>query len=226
MEKFFHAIKIVSLVTMLIVTFFLVKTLKQASFMPIHLIRVFGDLRYINEYELAEEILPQAKGFFSTNVKALQQTLAAMPWIDQVNVEKRWPAKLLIEVIEQKPLAIFNNNAVINLRGELIFVNVQQMPRNTLPLLLGYDYELPAMLVFFKLLQDELNKVNLSVTKLENKVDIGWQATLNNNIKLVIGRDDLAARIKRFVGLFKTKQDLLPNVRTVDLRYNNGVAIG
>jgi cell division protein FtsQ len=226
MRKIFQILKVVSLVTIIVASFFLVKTLKQASFMPIYLIRVFGDLQYINKYELAEEILPYAKGFFNTDVKAIQQTLATMPWIDQVTVEKRWPNKLLIEIHGQQLLAIFNNNSVINLRGEIIKVNVKNMPAHNLPRLVGHEHELASILDFFNLLQTELSKINLTVSKLENKIDIGWCASLNNDIKLVIGRDELNERITRFVGLFKTKKDLLQKVSTIDLRYTNGVAIG
>jgi len=226
MRKFFTTIKVVSLLTILIGSFFLIKTLKQASFMPIYLIRVFGDLKYIDKYELAEEILPYAKGFFNTDVRAAQQALASIPWVEQVTVEKRWPNKLLIAITEQQLLAIFNDNAVINLRGAAIKVNLKNIPENKLPVLVSNDYELTASLNFFKALQHELNKINVKIIKLENKIDIGWHATLDNNIKLVIGRDELEDRITRFVSLFKTRKDLLQKASIIDLRYTNGVAIG
>jgi cell division protein FtsQ len=202
------------------------QTLKQASFMPIHLIRVFGDLHYINKYEIAEEVLPYAKGFFNTNVKTVHRKLTAMPWIERVIVEKRWPNKLLIEIHEQQPLAIFNNQGIINFRGELIAVNVKLLSNSSLPVLLAHEHELQATLTFFHVLQSYLKKINLHVVRLENTIDIGWTANLNNNVKLVIGRDDLEPRLVRFVGLCKTKNNLLRKVSTVDLRYPNGVAIG
>ena len=71
---------------------------------PISAITIEGSFQRVSALQIEEAISDElASGFLSADISVIQELVAALPWIDQANVVRRWPGSLDITVIEQVP---------------------------------------------------------------------------------------------------------------------------
>mgnify|MGYP002626061203 CR=1 FL=1 len=71
-----------------------------------------------------------------------------------------------------------------------------------------------------------LEEVNVSITDLVLSDRLAWRLTLNNNIELLLGREEPMKRLTRFITLYhniETQKDR--RAEKVDLRYPHGFAV-
>ena len=66
----------------------------------------------------------------------------------------------------------------------------------------------------------------LQVAELRSDEKMAWQLMLGNGLTVVIGRDQVLEKIKRFLAVYKTRlREKQSEIVLVDVRYNNGVAV-
>lgn len=193
---------------------------------PVQQIRLYGDFHHINAEALHQALAQQYVGnFFSVNVDQVQAFLLQQPWVYQVAVRKQWPDALVVVVTEQQPVAIWNQQQLLNGRAEVFDAPLQQL-KTELPMLTGPQGSQQDALTMFRHMQGLLalhkfNAVSLGLTE-----RFSWQLSLSNGVKLKLGREDTLKRLQRFIELYpvitKHKADA---VAEVDLRYDTGIAV-
>jgi len=208
--------------------FFCIKKLKQASFIPISDIKIFGKLEYTDYSELESKINAAAKrGFFDCNTVSLQNELQQMLWIAKVGVEKHWPGILMIELKEKQPVAVLNKQYIVFKDGKHVKLTKQQLPKLSSLLKLEADSNnLGEVLEVKELVDENIKTLGLAIINLQNKIDVGWQVTLNNDILLIVGHNNLEERLQKFVAVYEASSPAFINsLHRIDLRYTNGLAV-
>jgi cell division protein FtsQ len=193
---------------------------------PVQQVRLYGDFHHIDGSSLQQKLQREYVGnFFSVNVDQVQQFLLQQPWVYQVAVRKQWPDALVVVVTEQQPVAIWNQQQLLNQQGEVFVAPIEQL-KTELPMLTGPEGSQQDALDMFRHMQGllALHKFNAIALGLTER--FSWQLSLSNGVALKLGRDDTLKRVQRFIDLYpvisKHKTDA---VAEVDLRYDTGIAV-
>ena len=73
-------------------------------------IQLRGDLRYLDADSLAHGLSTRFSGSYldATLVEVISE-VESHPWIESASARRVWPDTLLIEITEQRPVAIYND---------------------------------------------------------------------------------------------------------------------
>lgn len=198
--------------------------------MPVTRVAVSGELRWVSEQMIAAEVQPfLAAGFVSLDIDGIREQLLQQPWIDEVQVSRRWPDEISIEVVEQKPIAKWGKLSYLNHRGNLFTPAKSQLKAQyftTLPLLYGPEPRRDQVINYFRQLRSSLLDEQLNLQQLTVDGSGSWLAVLDNQVVLSLGEGEVMVKIRRFIRAY---QQLLAKdfsrVKSVDLRYNNGFSV-
>ncbi|MEN3157615.1 cell division protein FtsQ/DivIB [Alkalimonas sp. NCh-2] len=200
--------------------------IEQQQTTPIAQVRLFGDFRHIEPTRLQQLLHDHYVGnIFRVDVEQVQQFLLQQPWVYQAAVRKQWPDTLVVVVTEQQPVAIWNDQQLINQHGELFQAPLDQLVA-VLPELTGPTGSEQDALTMFRYIEQLLNLHQLSAGRLELSERFAWQIELNNDIRLKLGRQHTVPRVQRFLELYPVlREHSDADIAEVDLRYDTGVAV-
>ena len=211
------------------------KLLPQA--LPIREVRVEGRFVHLEAEKLRSLSAEMARGgFFNVNVGIIRERLLAEPWVAAVAVKRRWPDTLVLSVQEQTPVGVWNNEGLLNERGE-IFARRESaadalplLPE--LPLLSGPEGAHRELLRLLLRLQRELQAHGLRVTGLRRDARRSISFILSDGTGVRLGNKDIRLRTNRFLRhvashLYSTRAASGARSRyVIDMRYTNGFAVG
>ena len=206
----------------------------ESDFMPIQKVEVEGKFKNANMNKLEAMVSRYTDaGFFSVDVNMIETVASKLDWIKSVSVRRVWPDTLEIIIDEHDVFAVWNGNGLINSQGELF--NPTDIPENYLlkagnkvlfPKLSGPDGSHDVVVEKYKQIESELRALDLHIAELEMDGRYSWRLLLDNNVSLQFGRDQADVAIERFVEIFSGSfARNLKDIRNVDLRYTNGMAI-
>lgn len=200
--------------------------LNNGGHFPLQKVKVYGEFRHIQAKQIYEKVSAtvDAPDFFSVDSAAVRDTIKSMPWVKEVSVRKVWPHTLALHIKEQRPVARWGKNKLVNSSGQL-FVHETNEDFN-LPVFLGPKGNESLMYAKYSSVQQSLAKLDQSIMKLVLDERRAWTLVLKNGLKLNIGRDFSQAKIERFIKhynkLFTTRS---ANIAVLDLRYTNGFSV-
>jgi cell division protein FtsQ len=200
--------------------------LLQPDTLPIDRVQVKGTFQYLDKKDLYGAIGNLANsGFFSVDVRAVKQAAERLAWVDSASVRRVWPNVLLVEIVEQVPLARWKDGRVVNRRGEIIAAkSTEQL--NALPLFEGPEGAAELLAKRFQLMSSQLAEVKLGIATLAISERRAWQVSLSNGLHLLLGRAASDAQIMRFTDAYKqVLASRAEKIRSVDLRYTNGFSV-
>jgi cell division protein FtsQ len=65
---------------------------------------VMGEVHHIDINAIEARLAPRlSEGFLATDLSNLRQELESLPWVYKVNTRKRWPSKIEVHLVEQRP---------------------------------------------------------------------------------------------------------------------------
>jgi cell division protein FtsQ len=182
--------------------------------------------------------------FFTMDLQQTRDAFESAPWVRRVNVKRVWPNQLQVEIEEQQPLALWNENQMINTWGEVFTANRAVIEDEVdLPQFYGPEGSESLMVQRYAELGQWFERLGLSVEQLTLNSRYALEAQLSNEVTLMLGRDPGAEtadpqagvpgavpfgeRIERFVRNWPQAVAQLQGktVERVDLRYPNGFAI-
>jgi len=204
----------------------LLQRLADPTTLPIHKIRVQGALVHVNEDMLRQSVVDKVQGgYFNIDVAALRKTVEQLPWVRTAAVRRVWPDAVVINVIEQRPLAVWAKGGLVNNYGELFKPKESSRPKH-LPLFAapaGMEHNVTEL---YRDLSAQLAPLKLHIAELQLDQRRAVQLQLHNGIELVLGREERLARLQRFVKVYnKTLAHHAMRIRRVDMRYSNGMAV-
>ncbi len=204
----------------------LIQRLADPMTLPFHKIRVQGALVHVNESMLRQSVVDEVQGgYFNIDVAALRQTVEQLPWVRTAAVRRVWPDAVVINVIEQQPLAVWAKGGLLNNHGELFKPKQSSRPKH-LPLFVAPEGMEHNVTELYRDLSAQLAPLELRIVELRLDNRRAVQLQLHNGIELVLGREERLARLQRFVTVYnKTLAHHVTRIRRVDLRYSNGIAV-
>jgi cell division protein FtsQ len=193
---------------------------------PVKYVRTGGVFQYLTKDEIKNTLLPLVQGgFLATDMQAVHDAVAKLPWVDNVEVKRVWPDAIDIRVGEKTAFARWGENSLITERG-VIF-----SPRNVdqflmLPKVSGPQLQEQKVLEIMKGVTTALEDQALILTEFAINNRGAWKIKLANGMEILLGREDQLKKLQRFL---KTLPILGPEqtdaIAIADLRYPNGYAV-
>lgn len=194
---------------------------------PIRHLQLTAEYQRVSADQIRKVVLAQmGRGYFDTDPAAIRSALAGLPWVEHVEVRKRWPDRIEATVVEHRARAHWGEDRLLSDRDVLF-----TMPGGTelqgLPRLDGPDDRVAEVLAFFESAQQQLAAIGLSLEGVHLTARGSWSLQLRGGASIVVGRTAMPeARIARLV---RVLPQLLEGERRpferIDLRYTNGFAI-
>jgi len=194
---------------------------------PIQHAEISGKFAQVSQIQIEQVLEPFArKGFISIDLDKVKQALEAIRWIDHVRVERAWPDGVRVYVTEQTAVARWGERGLLNTRGELFLPDARDV-RADLPRLNGPEGTEAEVAKLYLETYPRLLTVGLSLSSVAVDERGAWTLQLSNGVGVRLGREDVAARLERFIrAASPVVATRTGDVAYVDMRYSNGFSIG
>jgi len=194
---------------------------------PVTELTVEGEFQRVRPVEIEAALgSVRSRRFFTLDLRELKQAVAAIDWVDTVEVKRIWPDRVHVRVTEHRAAASWGENGLLNTRGELFTANAK-FDYAELPRLSGPPGSERRIAELYLELRSQLAGANLTLTALEMDERGAMSFTLGNGQRVRLGRNAQEQRLARFFEI--AAPALAPDfdrVNYIDLRYPNGFAVG
>lgn len=192
---------------------------------PIQDVRVDGIVAHADRDQLKAVMARHARaGFFTVDLEALRTDLRALPWVRDASLRRVWPDTLDVSIREHAVAAHWNEGALLS-RSGIVFEPPTPVDMEA-PILAGPAGHGGAMLERLRAFSAEIEPLGLEVAALRQNERRDWRLELSNGVALRLGRDDVEARLARFVAIWpRALASDAGRIASVDLRYPNGFAV-
>jgi cell division protein FtsQ len=137
-------------------------------------------------------------------------------------VRRHWPGRLEVALEEHVPLARWGERALVNTHGE-VFAGAYD---GALPSFSGPAGTAKEIAIQYEYFRRALAEIGLAPDGLHVSPRRAWQVKLENGPTLELGREQIEARLARFVNAYgRSVAKLGRRIEYVDLRYSNGFAV-
>jgi cell division protein FtsQ len=160
--------------------------------------------------------------FFTLDLERSRAAFEKLPWVRRASVRRAWPDQIEVALEEHVALARWRDTALVNTHGELFEAATDQ----SLPVFAGPDGTSAEMAEHYRRFDAALAQLSHRPVQVRLSARRAWQVKLDDGTTLDLGRQDVEARIERFVAAYRLAQGQLPaGVYRVDLRYPSGFAV-
>ncbi|GHE22543.1 cell division protein FtsQ/DivIB [Halomonas urumqiensis] len=194
---------------------------------PIERVSIRGELEHVSADYLREQLAPLLRGqsWLSVSVTELREEALAIDWLAEVRVSRQWPDALTFELVEQVPVARWNDDHLLNPEGEPFAVGPVSLPGD-LPDLAGPSGSGAEVLGYHQQLAIQFAQLGLELSQLRLEPRGAWRFQLDDGVWVMLGRNDRAARLSRLSAAWQRQLgSQSSHIRYIDLRYPNGVAV-
>lgn len=194
-----------------------------------------GELHHVTPSQVQAAVIETLNGtVLSADLRPIQQSLQAIPWVRTATVRRVWPNRLLVRIEEQRAVAAWSRGLLLNVYGESFSGAKEDHDQScTLASLYGPAGSEKLVLRRARELQGWIAPLGMSVASLRLTEQYAWTAVLAEGLTLELGRDALATSVHERVRMFVQTQPWLsqrlvmeggPSVVHADLRYAAGYA--
>jgi cell division protein FtsQ len=156
------------------------------------------------------------------DLAAAAASFQKLTWVRRADVRRQWPATLEVVIEEHVALARWGGKALVNTHGE-VFAGKQG---GELPLFFGPEGMAREITIQYRYFVRSLEAIGAAPVQVRVSPRRAWQLRLDNGLTLELGREQVEARLTRFVGAYdRTIGRLGRRIEHVDLRYGNGFAV-
>lgn len=213
----------------------LVRLVWQGVHAPVTHVVISGDTMHQSEHGLRPYLSEPLKvDFWRLPLSSVAASIDEAPWVRQATVQRDYPAGLRVHIQEHQAAAWWAEamgNRLVNSYGEIFEAPVSDEDKATQhwPVLNGPAERSAEILRAYVQLSQALANTDLQVQSLRLSAHGTWQAVLNADIQLALGRsapetwhDKLAPMLSTLPALRSSYDQAL---RSIDLRYPNGFAV-
>lgn len=190
------------------------------------------ELRHVNHLTLRNNALGRIKGnFFTTNLDAVRQAFESVPWVRRATVRREWPDQLIVALEEHEALGTWGEDGrLLSTKGDVFTANLAEAEEDhTLPEFEGPDGSEKEVLSRYDELRTWFAPLKLVPESLSLSSRYAWTVRLNNGMSVALGREQtsttLKERVDRLTGIYPQLVEHLQNIDTIDMRYQNGLAL-
>jgi cell division protein FtsQ len=186
-------------------------------------LHVTGEARHVTRPQVEAIVQNELQGtFFTMNMPRMRAAFEKLPWVREVSLRRRWPARLEVQVVEHVPLARWGNTALVNTHGEVFAAAYD----GKLPIFNGPSGTSKEIAIQYDFFRRQLAAINAVPVMVQVTARRAWQVRLENGPTLELGRDDVEARLARYIRVHdRSIATLNRRIDYVDLRYANGFAV-
>lgn len=217
------------LATLLWTIWAIVSWMKDERRLPLSKLVVTGERYFTTNDDIRQAVLALGTpgSFMKQDVNIFQQHIERLPWIKQVSVRKQWPDELRIHLVEYVPVARWNDLYLLDSEGKPFSVPLERIGDQKLISLYGSEGSEHDVLSGYQTINEVLAASKFKVKMVTMSARHSWQLTLDNDVRLELGRDDLNGRLQRFIELYRLlEKQPDKQLNYVDLRYDSGAAVG
>jgi cell division protein FtsQ len=190
---------------------------------PLREVRLASALTYVKSEDIETMMKRQVRGnFFTLDLAATRAAFEKLPWIRKVEVRRRWPASLEVTLEEHAPLARWGTAALVNTHGEVF----EAAYHGNLPVFVGPTESAKEIAIQYEYFRRSLAAIGKTPVQVLLSPRRAWEVRLDGGATLELGREQVEARLARFVAAYsRTLGRLARRIDYVDLRYANGFAV-
>lgn len=195
----------------------------QLPIFPLREIRLDAGPVHVTRAEIERGLRGVIRGnFFTLDLEAIRDAFTRLPWVRNVELRRSWPDRLDVTVEEHVPLARWAGKALVNTHGEIFRAAFD----GALPLFVGPEGAAKEMAIQYVYFRRGLTSIGHQPVQVIVSPRRAWRLKLESGLVLELGREQIEARLARFVAVYdRTVATLDQDVRYVDLRYANGFAV-
>ena len=194
-------------------------------------VRVEGELNRLNAESLAAVVSSRlSTGLLTLDLDEVRDPVAAIAWVESVELIKDFPSTLVLSVVEEQAVARWNDRGYISTKGEFIESDVYE-DLSDLPVIFGAadpSSELAARqaLNTFHLLNSVALTDKQRIRELHQSRTGGWTMIWESGLSIDLGRVDHLNRVRHLMLAWEQfPHELRQRIEHIDTRYGNGVAI-
>ncbi|MDI5984361.1 cell division protein FtsQ/DivIB [Halomonas sp. M4R5S39] len=194
---------------------------------PIERVSIRGELHHVSADYLRSRLAPLIQGqtWLSVDLGDLRERALEIDWLAEVSLSREWPNALTFELVEQVPVARWNDDYLLNSEGEP-FAFGPVSPPGDLPDLAGPAGSGAEVLAYHRRLASRFADLGLGLTQLRLEPRGAWRFQLDDAVWVMLGRNDREARLARLAAAWQRQLgSQASHIRYIDLRYPNGVAV-
>jgi cell division protein FtsQ len=194
---------------------------------PVTRLTVQAEFKHVDAAQIRAAVLPRlGHGFFALDLDAVQQAVAALPWVESVEARKRWPDTLILRIYERQPFARWNGTRLISRQG-VLFDGGPAAAAAPLPDLHGPDAQMPDVVGFYAEALKAVAGTPLKVGGAALSERGSWSLTTASGAQVVLGdRVQAGKRLRRFLDVYsQVMAGHSAAFAYADLRYTNGFAV-
>jgi len=190
---------------------------------PLRHVSVSGQISHTTREQVDSIMREQVRGnFFTLDLERTRLAFEKLPWVRQANLRRAWPDRLEVLVEEHVAVARWRDIGLVNSYGE-VFAAASNA---RLPVFAGPDGAAAEMVEHYRGFRELLLTVGREPLELRLSDRRAWALRSSDGYFLELGRQDMSARLARFVsGYEKAVAQLRPGIYRIDLRYPNGFAV-
>ncbi len=202
------------------------QALTRPDRLPVRHIEITGEFTHLRTADIEQRVTQVLDGgFLDLDMRRVRAAVKALPWVEEVSVRRVWPDTLRMHVVEQVPLARWNEDALVNLRGQVF--RPEPLPAlDGLPRLRGEDSTAPDVVAFYLRLHAGGLPGGLEIAELVLNRRGEWRVVFADGMELLLGREDLGARLAAFARIYpRLREHQGRRPRRIDMRYEHGLAV-
>ena len=165
---------------------------------------------------------------FDLDVAAAQKRVMSLPWVDRAVVRRLWPDRIVVQIVEKRPYALWQNEgelALVDAEGEVIAAGgevARYTKTATLPHVVGGDAN-----TALATLDAALSDMPELKARISARVRVGnrWDLVLHDGPRVLLPETDERAALRTLAELQHRTQVLDRAVDAVDLRLADRIGI-
>lgn len=193
---------------------------------PVRELQLTAEFSRLSAEQVQATVAPYTGiGFFALPLDEIRNALAALPWVERVEVRKRWPDTLDVTIYEHRAVARWGEDRLLSNHG-VLFAAPGAEAIQGLPLLDGPDNRVRDVVAAWSDAREVLAGTGLVPVGVRLTRRGSWRIRLADGADVVVGRADALPRLQRFARVIPRilASEQRPFVRA-DLRYTNGFAL-
>lgn len=201
-----------------------VKWLAARPVFAIQRVVVTGEMNNADPVHIAAVVQHGLRGtFFTMDLAAARDALQKVSWLRSVSVRRQWPGRLEIAVEEHRPLARWNDTALVNMQGEVFEAGYGE----ELPDFYGPDGTAGEVTARYREFSAPLRTLQFGIDALSRSARGAWDVKLDDGMTVALGREQVGERWARWMQVSERYRDRIAQggeLVAVDMRYANGFA--
>jgi cell division protein FtsQ len=186
-------------------------------------VRIASEPTRVTRGEIEEVVRREIRGsFFTIDLDRARAAFEQLPWVRAAAVRRQWPAGLDVALEEHQPFARWGAQGLVNTHGEVFHAAYD----GALPLFAGPEGSAREIAIQYRYFRRSLAAVGETPVEVRVSARRAWQLKLESGLLLALGRENIEARLGRFVATQPRAYAVLGRrVDYIDLRYANGYAV-